>query len=207
MQKVEKLLNRLTTVLVIVCVLICLVLCTRIIQGQDASLMGFRIYHILTGSMEPTIPTGSNILVKETDPDKLQVGDIITFRSEQLSGAANTHRITHITTDEAGRKCFITKGDANNVEDSAFVYPEDIKGKVVFHLNIAGFSMFFSFVQTKMGFVTVIIMPLMVLSWWFMRDFRKQVKEMAQQHEEEQQASPAEQTPDETAPDETTTKE
>ena len=55
------------------------------------------------------------------------MGDVITYRPPAGSGPAGlvTHRIVAITTDEAGRRTFRTKGDANDVADPwTFIAPE-----------------------------------------------------------------------------------
>lgn len=201
MNKIRKKLNAILTVFMVLCMLLCITVCLQVIQGKDASIFGFRIYHILTGSMEPTIPTGSKVLVREVDPYKLEVGDVITFESkdESIYGYANTHRIVAIEEDDGGQLCFTTRGDANSSADRVRVYPADIKGKVVFGMNGA-VNMFFSFLQTKLGFVTVVVLPLMLVIWLFMKDFRKEVNELAERNareslgtETQAQEKPAEQ--------------
>ena len=176
--KVKRKLDRILTVVTVVSIIICLSLCIQVIQGKSAGLFGFRIFHILTGSMEPTIPTNSNVIVREVDIDSLEVGDIITFisRDEAIFGNANTHRIVAIVVDDNGEKCFATRGDANNATDSLLVYPEDIVGKVVFHMN-PSISLFLGFLHTKFGFVTVIVIPLLIIIWLLTKDFKKGVKE------------------------------
>ena len=47
--------------------------------GQVPEVMGFSILQVLTGSMEPTIPEGSMLLIRRTDPNTLTEGDIISF--------------------------------------------------------------------------------------------------------------------------------
>lgn len=185
MNKIEKKLNAILTVVMVFCMLLCAVVCIQVIQGKEASVFGFRIYHIMTGSMEPTIPTGSKILVRSVDPYTLEVGDVITFesRDEAIYGYANTHRIIEIEEDENGELCFVTRGDANSSADRMRVYPADIKGKVVFGMN-GSFNMFLSFLQTKLGFVTVIVLPLMLVIWLLMRDFRKEVNAFAARNAE-----------------------
>lgn len=42
-------------------------------------LMGYEIYDIVSGSMEPEIPVGSVAYVKETVPEEVQEGDVIAF--------------------------------------------------------------------------------------------------------------------------------
>ena len=43
-------------------------------------LMGYEIYDIVSGSMEPEIPIGSVIYVKSAAPEDIQEGDVIAFR-------------------------------------------------------------------------------------------------------------------------------
>ena len=192
MEEVKKQLNKLLTVFVILMAVLCLALAVKIITGHDASIFGYKMYHILTGSMEPTIKTGSNILVKSVDPDTLQVNDIISFVSydDAIYGSVNTHRIISIETDENGEKVFITKGDANNVADSIRVRKEDIKGKVVLHLNLIGLGVFYDFLHTGYGFMTVIALPLLVLSWQFLRSFKSQVDELSEEKKKDSASEP-----------------
>ena len=42
-------------------------------------LMGLQTYHVMSGSMEPAIPTGSLVYVRSADPMKLEKEDIIAF--------------------------------------------------------------------------------------------------------------------------------
>ena len=44
-------------------------------------LFGIKTYYVVSGSMEPQIPVGSMIYVRECEPSKLKEGDIITFSS------------------------------------------------------------------------------------------------------------------------------
>ena len=178
MTNVQKKLNRLLTVVMVLSILACLGVCTQVIQGKEASILGFRIYNILTGSMEPTIPTGTSVLVHKVDALTLEEGDIITFTSRDpaIYGAANTHRIVGVEKDPQDKLCFRTKGDANREEDAQLVYPEDIQGKVVFHWS-AGMASFLGYLHTRVGFITVILLPMAAATALFMRDFKRQVKD------------------------------
>ena len=184
MEALEKNLSRVLTVIIVLLTIVCLVLAAKIIQGKDASLFGFRIYHILTGSMEPTIATGSDVLVREVDPYTLKAGDIITFisRDAAIYGSANTHRIVSVETGAQGETFFVTQGDANSIADQLYVYPADVKGKVVFYMRSAGFAMFLSFLHTPMGLISVIVIPMMFILFLFMRNFREQVNQMIEEN-------------------------
>ena len=180
MEKIKKRLDYVLTTVLVLCILVSGVLVFQLVRGEQPNLFGYRLFHIVTGSMEPTIAVGGNAIIKEVDPHTLKVGDIITFRSQevQIFGQANTHRIMEIKHDETGALCFVTKGDANPREDILDVYPKDIYGKVIFYTNASKwFSLFFDFIHTKEGFVTVVIFPLMLTTYFYVKDFTKQVDE------------------------------
>ena len=101
------------------------------------TVFGYHMLRVVTGSMDPTYPEGSYIVVKSTDTDKLKVGEVISFysRDEAIAGQVNTHRIKEIKNNN-GTKSFVTKGDANPTQDPVEVQPEDIVGKVIAHANI-----------------------------------------------------------------------
>lgn len=91
-------------------------------QGQVSNLFGYHFLRVISSSMMPVIEEGECIIVKSIHTDELEVGDIITFRSEDpyIYGYLNTHRIVSIDLDEYGNQIFHTKGDANSGED---IYP------------------------------------------------------------------------------------
>ncbi|WP_288683847.1 signal peptidase I [uncultured Eubacterium sp.] len=101
------------------------------------TVFGYHMLRVVTGSMDPTYPEGSYIVVKSTDTDKLKVGEVISFysRDEAIAGQVNTHRIKEIKNNN-GTKLFVTKGDANPTQDPVEVQPEDIVGKVIAHANV-----------------------------------------------------------------------
>jgi len=81
-----------------------------------ARLIGYTPYVVLSGSMEPAIPTGALIYVRATDPYRVKEGDPITFHLNQ-GGPVATHRVIEI---DATNRYFITKGDANNSPDGMY---------------------------------------------------------------------------------------
>ena len=83
---------------------------------------------IYSGSMSPKLEVGDVVMLTETSPEAIKIGDIIEFRTEDSSFI---HRVVDIY-DEGGQRLFITKGDANDSPDSDPVLPGQITGKVVF---------------------------------------------------------------------------
>ena len=88
----------------------------------------YKLMKVLSGSMEPTIKTGSVIMVKPVKEYK--IGDIITFDLPTSGAEPITHRIYDIKTrDDA--LFYITKGDANNAPDMREIKKESIVGKTI----------------------------------------------------------------------------
>ena len=127
--------------------------------GQVPQVMGFSVLQVLTGSMEPTIPEGSMLLIQKTAPDTLQAGDIISFFSPDpaLDGALNTHRIQQVVS-EGDTLAFVTKGDANLLEDQQPVDARQVVGKVIF--ISAKLGRFVRLISNPLIFCLAIVLPL-----------------------------------------------
>ena len=176
--KGKKILSRALTIIIIFLALVCLILFFKIITKSDISLFGCRFYYVVTESMFPTIKPNSLMLVKRVDTESLEVNDIISFvsRDEDIYGMVNTHRIVDII-EENGTTAFVTMGDNNPAPDDLHVFPDEIKGKVILWTPpMKGLTEFLQFSGTKMGFIIVILIPLMLVMGMFMRSFIKEFK-------------------------------
>ena len=94
--------------------------------------MGYEIYNVISGSMEPEIPIGSVAYVQPADPASLEDGEIIAFYSD---GSVVMHRIV---SNHQVEGFLITKGDANEQEDLNETGYDAVIGRVVKHLPILG---------------------------------------------------------------------
>ena len=151
--------------------------------GEVPTLGGYSFMRTLTGSMEPAIPVHSFLITDDVDPESLQVGDIITFRSTEpnLEGALNTHRITSVY-EENGQLMFRTKGDANAVEDSEPVAAVNVVGKVVFVSAALGIVV--SLFANPLVFLLLIVVPLVLLLGFEFAKLVKSTKEVARAEDE-----------------------
>lgn len=104
-----------------------------------APVIGGEVFAVRGGSMEPTIPTGSLILVAQRDPAELVGGEVITWRGD--NGVWVTHRIVQIVED-GGLRHFRTRGDANEAPDGALVPQHAVIGSVELSIPVAGYAMF-----------------------------------------------------------------
>jgi len=71
---------------------------------------------VRSGSMSPTIPTGSVVFYKKVTAAKVKVGDVIVFDKPGQQNEKVTHRVFKISNAPTGRY-FTTKGDANGAPD------------------------------------------------------------------------------------------
>lgn len=130
--------------------------------GQVPQVLGYSVFRVMTGSMEPEIREDSLLVVKKTPPEDIVPGDVISFFSPDpmLEGAVNTHRVVRIE-KENGRTQFITKGDANVIED---IYPTDasaLVGRVVFQSYGLGKTV--SLLSNPLVFGIIILLPLLII--------------------------------------------
>ena len=137
-------------------VLIFALLITILVFSSDknngtASLLGYIPLTVESDSMKPTFKKGDLIISKEIDDiNSLKKGDVITFWT-LIEGkkVKNTHRIAEVLNDN-GSVGFITRGDANNVDDTYTVYAGEI----------GGFGKVMDFLRTKTGFFICILLPI-----------------------------------------------
>jgi len=93
---------------------------------------------ILTGSMQPTYPPGTLIIVQPLAPEEIAIGDPITYQIESGKPEVVTHRVIAISTTSNGLT-FTTQGDNNAVADAKPVLPVQIRGKVWYSVPYIGY--------------------------------------------------------------------
>lgn len=95
-------------------------------------------YTILTGSMKSTLPPGTLVVVKPTPIDQIEIGDIITFQIASNEPTVATHRVIGRTVADDGGARLFTKGDDNDLADTAEVRAEQIRGRLWYSLPVVG---------------------------------------------------------------------
>ena len=129
-------------------------------NNQVASIAGFTPLTVASDSMAPTFNAGDLIIIRKCDTKALKEGDIITFHAIiNNEYALNTHRIAEIQ-EQNGARCYTTKGDNNAIADTHIISDGDIVGRYVGKLP--GFGKIVDFLSGSMGFLLVIVLPLLV---------------------------------------------
>jgi len=124
---------------------------------------------VLSGSMQPTIKTGSIVMTKPASEYK--VGDIITFGPYSRTKTPTTHRIV-----EVKNGTYITKGDMNNASDAKPVTQREIIGKVIFDAPYLGYVV--GFTRKPVGFVLVLLIPAAVIVSDEIKKIIKEIKKL-----------------------------
>lgn len=164
---IKKIWNIISTVLVVM-----IVLCAVFLVGSR--LMGYRVFNVVSGSMEPHYSVGDLIYVKEVDPYSVNVGDPITFiLNEDLVVA--THRVIKIDTKQ---QYFYTKGDANETADSAPVHFNNMIGVPKFSLPLLGYVS--DFIQNPPGMYITLALAAVLIILVFLPDFMGKRKKSAE---------------------------
>ncbi len=99
---------------------------------------GLRTISLTTGSMAPTYPAGSLLLVsRPADPAVIPVGAVAVIGSP--GGSLVTHRVAAVVRDDAGVLVgYRTRGDALAVVDAGSVTPDEIVGVVAGGVPVFG---------------------------------------------------------------------
>ncbi|MDA8297389.1 MAG: signal peptidase I [Actinomycetota bacterium] len=125
---------------------------------------------VRSGSMTPTIPTGSLVLYKKAKASQLKVGDVIVFTSPNDPNEKITHRIYAIQGSGTSRY-FETKGDANPVPDAWRVPATGSGWEEFWHAPGIGYAL--SWLQSSTARILLISIPAVVLGILMLWDLRK----------------------------------
>ncbi len=126
------------------------------VSGGLPRVAGYHMYIVLSGSMAPAFDAGSMVFVKPVEPEEIKEGDVITFRGSGDSSFLTTHRVMEIIGIRQDLE-FITKGDANDVNDPYPVPGDNLVGRVALVVPYVGYLMAFG--QTKQGMLVLIVVP------------------------------------------------
>lgn len=132
----------------------------------------YKVFTVMSGSMEPTIHTGSLIFVKPMAD--YAVGDIVTRRTTDPK-VTITHRI--VSKEEIqGKIAFQTKGDANNAPDGEKFTKDGIIGKEIFKIPFLGYPV--GYAKTTPGLILLIVIPAVIIIYDEMNKIKDEIKKL-----------------------------
>lgn len=116
----------------IMCILLILIVVLQKFSNNNQSVAGYRIFRVITGSMEPEYDIGQVVISKEVSPKSIEVGDDIVYLGQygDYNGRIIMHQVTQIDKDEEGNLTFHAKGlNSGSIEDPQ-IKPSQIYGVV-----------------------------------------------------------------------------
>lgn len=190
-KKGKSILGVISDVLLVVLIVVAIAITVMTFTSKSSetgigNVMGYTPFSVQTDSMSPTIGKGDLIIAKEVvaPQEELKIGDVITFYTLMQDGAGNTvkgfntHRILDVQLYNDGTvHYYVTKGDAMETEDNQKVFPDDIvakqvgagideSGNYVKGLTVSGFGNALDFLQSQLGFMICVIIPLALFFIW-----------------------------------------
>jgi len=132
------------------------------------------LYVVTGGSMEPSIPVGSAVIVRHSSPDQIAAGDVITFRG--ANDSVITHRVLSVV--PSAQPEFQTQGDASESQDPFAVEGGSVIGSVEVVVPAAG-ALLMMMRSTAGALVTIGLIGSLALLAWFMDDLLGAVRRSA----------------------------
>ncbi len=125
--------------------------------NNNVSLFGYRIFTVVTQSMEPDYMVSDIIISKNVDTNTLKVGDDVVYLGKvgTFENKIVTHRIIEIVEND-GPKEFYTQG-INNTGVDPVVTEDQIYGVVLGKSSILSFLS--KLVSTPFGFMLLVLLP------------------------------------------------
>jgi signal peptidase len=117
----------------------------------------YKLYTVLSGSMEPVIKTDSIVFVKPEN--KYNINEIVTFKDSN-SYVPTTHRIIEIR-EYKDQVFYTTKGDANKSVDLKSLSKRNILGGVLFSVPFVGYAV--EFMKTKTGLLVMVVIAAFII--------------------------------------------
>lgn len=162
-KKIFKILKTLLNIILIVFVAaFVLMVCLQRFSENKISFFNYRLFTVISGSMEPKYKIGDVLISKEVKPDKIKVGDTISYlgKTGQFKDKVITHQVVDIQKDESGKYVFHSKGLANIIEDP-LVSEDQLYGVVTYKSLIL--SLVYKIIGTKLGILILVVIPILYI--------------------------------------------
>lgn len=149
------------TVFLFVLLVLALVAVQRF-SDNEIALGGYRMFNIITESMEPDYMVGDVLISKEIEPEDIKIGDDVVYKGKErpFKDMIVTHRVIDLNLEEDGTYSFLTKGIANDVDDP-IITEDQVFGKIIY--KVQSFSVLSKAINNMYVFFFVIFIPVVLL--------------------------------------------
>ncbi|MCH5155664.1 MAG: signal peptidase I [Clostridiales bacterium] len=173
--------------IVILITLITNALLSMFMENYYTTFGDYRLFSIVSDSMEPTIPKGSMIVgkkpknvksIKASSSETAKDGTIITFKAKNANGESIllTHRVVGISTDANGKTVFTTRGDNAKGTDGFKPTWDDVVG-IYTGKKCGFFGSLFGFFASSIGASVLIFCLFIVVVAWIVIHYINKTEE------------------------------
>ena len=164
----------------LVIIFIAIIIVTQRVTNNEKAFLGFRIFSVATGSMEPEYAVGDILIAKEKDPATIVVGDNIVYLGSvaDYRGKIITHNVIEVEQNEEGDYLFHTKGIANTIEDPV-VHEDQLYGVIFYNNELLAWIC--KILTNRYGLYFFVIVP--IITYFFIGLIRAQGERIEQERE------------------------
>lgn len=163
-------------------VLLIILLCTVAVL-EVPKIFGLTPFIVLSGSMEPKIPVGAVAYTNTHDKD-VKVGDIISYKIYGVDQYEDDIMVLHRIIGQREDGSWITKGDANEIEDGVIVTDEHIVG--TYSYCIPEIGKLLSKITTK-GRLVIFIWTIALVIMSFVFDYIATIMEEGNEEDDDEE--------------------
>lgn len=155
------LMNIIKFLLFSILVVFVLVIVVQRFSNNNLSVGGYRVFSVVSNSMEPKYVVGDVLVVKSVPLDTIKKGDDLCYygTKEDFAGKIVTHEVRRTEKIE-GRLKFHTKG-LMNVIDDPLVDQDQVYGIVIYKTKLISFLS--KLANNKYSFFIFIFIPLLII--------------------------------------------
>lgn len=145
-------------------VLFVLMVCLQRFSNNRIAIFKFRLFTVITGSMEPKYKVGDVLVAVETDPKDIKIGDAVSYlgTKRDVKNKVITHEVVDIEETENGKRRFHTKGICTNcIAEDPIVEESQLYGVVKYKFVIL--SLIYKVVGKPLGLFLFVVVPLLYI--------------------------------------------
>lgn len=147
---------------IVIFVLFVSMVCLQRFSNNRISMFNFRLFTVISGSMEPKYKIGDVLVAVEEKPENIKVGDVISYLGNKgsFSDKVITHQVIKIEKGRDGKYYYHSKGLANAIEDP-IVREDQLYGVVKY--RVVTLSFIYKIVGTPLGFFIFVVIPILYI--------------------------------------------
>jgi len=145
-------------------ILFVLMICLQRFSNNRISLFNFRLFTVITGSMEPKYKVGDVLVAVETAPENIKVGDAVSYLGNKMDvkDKVITHEVIKIEKTQNGKYRFHTKGICENcLREDPIVEESQLYGVVKY--KVKSLSFIYKIVGKPLGFFLCVVVPILYI--------------------------------------------